>query len=116
MQLKDLQSVYERHQREIAVDGRLVINFEKYTRVYESISTMLAFQKHINDKINIESERKAGPFSYLEKELASTALGQAAEDKLEARSAELQKQEDRDYEYRVNELAAVGFKTSRGRG
>ncbi|THH08540.1 hypothetical protein EW145_g2641 [Phellinidium pouzarii] len=116
--LKDLQSVYERHLRQVVIDGESLINFEKFSAVHDSISVILAFQAHIrsNSQGEGDTDRKVGPLLYLEEQLATTHLGQVAEDRLEVRSLELQKQEDRDYEHRVNELAAVGFRTSRGRG
>ena len=94
-----------------------MINFEKFKGVHDSVVAVLAYQKHIQDHQPIlEREGRLGPLAYLEDQLAATVIGKPAEDKLEARSLELQKQEDRDYEHRVNELAAVGFRTSRGRG
>lgn len=113
--LKDLQSAYERPSDRVTIDGSSLINFEKFTLVYDSILATLAYQERASGNPNIDAERKPGPLLYLEEQLAGTSLGQAAEARLEARSLELQKQEDRDYEHRVNELAAVGFRTSRGR-
>ena len=115
--LKDLQIAYERNQRQVIIDGHSMINFEKFKGVHDSVVAVLAYQKHIQDHQPIlEREGRLGPLAYLEDQLAATVFGKPAEDKLEARSLELQKQEDRDYEHRVNELAAVGFRTSRGRG
>ncbi|KAH8108481.1 ras guanine nucleotide exchange factor domain-containing protein [Phellopilus nigrolimitatus] len=112
--LKDLQSVYERHLRQTVIDDQSLINFEKYTHVHDSILAILAFQNNMNVASQAEGDRKAGPLLYLEEQLAMTVLGQ--EDKMEARSLDLQRQEDRDYEHRVNELAAVGFRTTKSRG
>lgn len=115
--LKDLQIAYERNQRQVIIDGQSMFNMEKYKGVYDSVIAVLAYQKYIQDhQPFLDREGKPGPLAYLEEQLAATVIGKAAEDKLEARSLELQKQEDRDYDHRVNELAAVGFRTSRGRG
>ncbi|KAI5124038.1 hypothetical protein M0805_003867 [Coniferiporia weirii] len=112
--LKDLQSVYERLSRQIVVDDKPMINFEKFTAVHDNILTILSFQVPVNGYIRGDREQQLGTLLYLQEQLAATHLGRVAEDKMEARSLELQKQEDRDYEHRVTELAAVGFRTARG--
>ena len=63
-----------------------------------------------NAEVKGESEKA---LIYLEEELGDIYLGSSVENKLEARSLELQKVEEKDYEARVDELESVGFRTSR---
>jgi len=90
------------------VDRQSLINFERYKNISDSIAVILRYQEK---KYNIlQAHQNSGSLAYLEERLASTSIGQAAEDKLESRSLELQRQENRDYEQRTNELTAVGFR------
>lgn len=117
--LKDLQGVYERHPTRVPFGEQSLINFEKFLHVYDSILAVLVFQDRANKALAFNSEaveRKSGPLLYLEEQLASTHLGPGLEKKLEERSLEVQKKEDRDYEARVPDIIAVGFDASRGRG
>ena len=92
--------------------------YEKRRPVVKAIQKFwpVALMNHEMFAIHCQHNADQVALAYLEDQLAATVIGKPAEDKLEARSLELQKQEDRDYEHRVNELAAVGFRTSRGRG
>lgn len=76
------------------VDGRRLINFERYRSLSAEISTFLRYQ----DAHVFPPQQMTFPaLSYLEEELRKVKLDEQSGKTIEALSLERQAQEDRDY-------------------
>ena len=109
--LKDLQSTSERYPKQVIVDSRALINFERYSNLYESINSVLRFQKKQYEFL--PAHCRPGVWEYVESHVLRTQVGRRADDAIEERSLSLQRKEDKDYDYRISELSAAGFRTAR---
>lgn len=89
-----LKQIYGSQSSHVMVEGRKLINFERYRKLSGEISDFLRYQ----DAHNYPSQQMTFPaLSYLEDELKKTKIDEQAGKTIEALSLERQAQEDRDY-------------------
>lgn len=91
-----------------------IIDFERYAGIYEAIRQMLAYQSPsrgmYRSAYTSRGEHRLPDLLYLEDQLGRTILGHAEEDRLERRSIDLSRQEEREREdYNRSLVLETGF-------
>ena len=103
----------EKYESRVVVGGETLINFEKFTAIYESIRQTLAFQSGPSITGRGNRESRLPDLLYLEDQLAATKLDLDEVDKMERRSYELQKAEEREVEeYHRRLVESTGLKSA----
>lgn len=90
-----------------------IIDFERYAGIYEAIRQMLVYQslsRGMYRSASSRGEHRLPDLLYLEDQLGRTILGHAEEDRLERRSIDLSRQEEREREdYNRSLVLETGF-------
>ena len=102
--INDLKLIYATCQRQIEVDGRMLINFASYQRLLERIQSILQLRDNPYD-----IERESGVLAWLQAQIRSIPTTKIFEDQLEAKSLGAYKQEKRDHVAHTIELERAGF-------
>ncbi|KAF8168726.1 kinase-like domain-containing protein [Pholiota molesta] len=97
--LKELNMVLSRYPITVQVDGRPLINFQRYIKFMDRI-------KEVPGTISA-----AGQLDYLENQLRNLKMTSTSDDDLMARSRLLEAREIQDYKTRKPQLKSLGFKT-----
>ena len=100
--LEDLHSVLTHNPIEVKVDGRPLINFQRYIKFMDKIKEILHYKPP-----NLEQYRQQGYLAYLENQLQCVCNEENTDDELMKKSIELRKGEVLEIKRR---LTGVGFK------
>ncbi|TFK42874.1 ras guanine nucleotide exchange factor domain-containing protein [Crucibulum laeve] len=103
--LHELHSVLHQNPTVITVDGRPLINFQRYIRFTDRVREILHHQPP-----SLEQFRQDGQLAYIEHQLRSVQLSTQADDELIRKSDEFHAREGHDYKGRKRELASLGFR------
>lgn len=106
--LRDLNAVLQKYPPVTTVDGRPLINFERYIKFTDRVKEVLHHKPPV-----LERYRQQGQLAYLEHQLRNLQPGPSTDDELMARSRELEVGEARDFRLRTHELHSLGFATSK---
>jgi son of sevenless-like protein len=104
--LKELHLVLQRYPITVRVDGRPLINFQRYLKFMDRVNEVLHY-KHPD----LEQYRQLGQLDYLENQLRNLRMSPTSDDDLMARSRILEARETLDFKTRKPQLRALGFKT-----
>ncbi|KDR73425.1 hypothetical protein GALMADRAFT_124495 [Galerina marginata CBS 339.88] len=104
--LKELHLILQRYPPTVQVDGRPLINFERYLKFMERVKAVVYYRAP-----DLERYRQQGQLDYLENQLRLLEVSNTSDDHLMARSKKLVAQEVRDFQSRKPQLKTLGFKT-----
>jgi len=98
--------VLQRYPITVQVDGRPLINFQRYLKFMDRVNEVLHY-KHPD----LEQYRQLGQLDYLENQLRNLRMSHTPDEDLMARSQILEARETLDFKTRKPQLRALGFKT-----
>jgi len=98
--------VLQRYPITIQVDGRPLINFERYLKFMDRVNEVVHYKPP-----SLEQCRQLGHLDYLESQLRNLRMSPTSEEDLMARSRILEARETLDFRTRKPQLKALGFKT-----
>ncbi|PPQ89078.1 hypothetical protein CVT25_006450 [Psilocybe cyanescens] len=102
--LKELHAVLQRYPVVLQVDGRPLINFERYTKFMDRIKEAVHYTPP-----DMERYRQQRMLEYIENELLRTKLANITEEDLVTRSKKLEAQEMMERRSRKSQLRHLGF-------
>lgn len=105
--IHDITKILVQGPETVDVEGKLMINFTKWTRLY--MCMMDVFPRKIPD-LAVHRGLHAGAIAYLNEQLSTISVGKKIDDLLEERSHILEKKEDIVRQMRLPELNAVGMR------
>ena len=103
--MKELNLVFERYPPTIQVDGRPLINFERYYRFMKRVREVLYYKVP-----DLEQYRHQGQLEYLQNRLRDLELTNVTEDQQITRGQELELLEYSEYHDLRGHLKSLGFK------
>jgi son of sevenless-like protein len=98
--------VLSRYPITVQVDGRPLINFQRYIKFMDRIKEVVHYKPP-----SLEQYRQQGQLDYLENQLRNLKMTSTSDDDLMARSRLLEAREIQDYKTRKPQLKSLGFKT-----
>jgi son of sevenless-like protein len=104
--LKELHLVLQRYPITVQVDGRPLINFQRYLKFMDRVNEVVHYKPP-----NLEQYRQLGHLDYLESQLRNVRMTSTSDDDLMARSKFLEARETLDFRTRRPQLQALGFRT-----
>ncbi|KAF8181559.1 ras guanine nucleotide exchange factor domain-containing protein [Pholiota molesta] len=104
--LKELNMVLSRYPITVQVDGRPLINFQRYIKFMDRIKEVVHYKPP-----SLEQYRQQGQLDYLENQLRNLKMTSTSDDDLMTRSRLLEAREIQDYKTRKPQLKSLGFKT-----
>lgn len=110
--IHDIDKILSQGQDTVEVNGTLMINFEKWTRLWMYMEYVF---RHKPLHLAVHREVQAGALAYLEQQLNPISFGGKIDDLLEERIRVLEKKEDVAHRNHLLELSAAGFPEVRGR-
>ncbi|KAF8964650.1 ras guanine nucleotide exchange factor domain-containing protein [Flammula alnicola] len=105
--LKELHLVLQKHPTIVQVNGRPLINFQRYIKFMDRVQEVVHYKPP-----NLEQYRQQGQLDYLINQLQKLKMTPTSDDELMARSKFLEARETLDYKTRRSQLKTLGFKTS----
>ncbi|KAG9087815.1 hypothetical protein FRC06_002351 [Ceratobasidium sp. 370] len=106
--LRDLRRCYKEMDTHVKVDGESLVNFQKFEEVWKSIKTIM---KYKTPQPTIEKDPITA--AYLEYELSKIEDGVELQNRFKARSDELRRKEQRDFNNRHLGMVDAGFRAPR---
>ncbi|KAF8964088.1 ras guanine nucleotide exchange factor domain-containing protein [Flammula alnicola] len=105
--LKELHLVLQKHPTIVQVNGRPLINFQRYIDFMDRVKEVVHYKPP-----NLEQYRQQGQLDYLINQLQKLKMTPTSDDELMARSKFLEARETLNYKTRRSQLKTLGFKTS----
>ncbi|KAG9092999.1 hypothetical protein FS749_015267 [Ceratobasidium sp. UAMH 11750] len=103
--LRDLRRSYKEMDTHVEVDGELLVNFQKFEEVWKSINAIMKYKKP-----QPTIERNGITAAYLDYELSKIEDGVELQNRFKARSDELKRKEQRDFNNRRLGMEDAGFR------
>lgn len=105
--LKELHLVLQKYPTTIDVQGRPLINFERYIKFMDRIREVVHYKPP-----NLEQHRHMGKLDYLENQLRNLRMSPDSDNQMMIRSKMLEQRETLDFKTRRPQLKTLGFKTT----
>lgn len=105
MHLHELHLLLRKYPSVVEIDGRPLINFERYVKFTGRIKEILQYKPP-----DLERYRNQGQLAYLDNQLRGVHLESHLDDDLLERSLALEAEETRSHKKRTRELKSLGFR------